>query len=111
MHTYSTLYKVWAAVEGEPASLRDAISYQFEPYLVPAWEEGPDGAWRRPERIVPLKPFGATRLTDDPRGADFEVMQPVPREAWSGAPSDALRRKYGILFRPPAKEWRRQAGT
>jgi hypothetical protein len=105
MKTYNTRYKIWAAVEGEPARLHDGISYQFQPHLVPAWEEGPDGTWRRPERIIPLQKFGPRATPGDARGADFEITQPVPRAVWSGPASDDARAKYGVHFRPPAREW------
>ena len=105
MKTYTTLYKVWAAVEGEAPRLHEAISYQFEPYLVPSWEEGPDGVWSRPERLVPLKPFGARAVRDDLRGADFEVDKPVPLAAWAG-PATGDAAKYGVIFRPPARRWK-----
>ena len=104
--TYTNLYKVWAAIEGEPIRLHEAMGYQYEPHLVPAWEEGPEGVWRKPERIIPLRPFGLTPLKDDPKGADFRVERPVPLDAWAGPPSRELGEKYGILFRPPARLWR-----
>ncbi len=104
-YSYTTLYKVWAAVEGEPALLREAFGYQYKPYLVPRWEEGPEGAWRRPEWLIPLEPFGCEALKDDPDGADFRVATPIPRSLWSGPPSAELVRRYGVLVRPPGRLW------
>ncbi len=105
MMTYSTIFKVWAEVEGEGMALRDAISYQFKPYLIPQWEEGPDGAWRRPERLVPLEPFGCQKLEANPEDADFRVTNPIPQAVWSGPPSPELKERYGVMFRPPARLW------
>ena len=108
--TYTTLYKVWAAIEGEPMRLHEAMGYQYEPHLVPVWQEGPGGMWRRPERIISLKPFGLVPLTDDPDGADFRVERPIPLAVWSGPESRELTEKYGVRFRPPARMWNTNPG-
>ncbi len=104
-YSYTTLYKVWAAVEGEAPVLREAFGYQYKPYLVSQWEEGPEGAWRRPEWLIPLEPFGCEALKDDPEGADFRVTTPIPRGLWSGPPSPELVKRYGVMVRPPGRLW------
>ena len=83
-----------------------AVEHQGKVWIVPKWMPLPDEGYATPERMILLDQFRHER-SDPPEdgpdlldGADFRLLDPIPRALFDGALSPALREQFVVLDQP-----------
>jgi hypothetical protein len=101
-------FKVIARLEDGTVAVCTAVEHQGQiwivpNWIVPKWMPLPDKGYATPERMILLAQFRHER-SDPPEdgpdlldGADFRLLDPIPRALFDGALSSALREKFVVL--------------
>jgi hypothetical protein len=101
--TDTRFYKIIARLEDGTVAVCTAVDHQDKVWIVPRWLPLPDESHARPERMILLEQFRHER-TDPPDdgpdlldGADFRLLDFIPRALFDGVLSSALREKFVVL--------------
>jgi hypothetical protein len=96
-------FKVIARLEDGTVAVCTAVEHQGQIWIVPKWMPLPDEGYATPERMILLDQFRHER-SDPPEdgphlldGADFRLLDPIPRALFDGVLSPALREKFVVL--------------
>ena len=97
------LFKVIGQLQDGTVAVCTAVEHQGQIWIVPKWLSLPDEGYATPERMILLDQFRHER-SDPPEegpdlldGADFRLLDPIPRALFDGALSPALREQFVVL--------------
>src|SRR5215813_14279986 len=103
------IYKVIVGFEGGVMGACAAVEYQGAIWLVPQWLTFPTEGYAKPERMIRLDQFQHQQF-DPPatgpspfEGADFGLIDPLPRALVDGELTSKLKAQYVVLDKPDAK--------
>jgi hypothetical protein len=107
--TDTRLFKVIVPFEDGVMTDCPAVEYQGGIWLVPMWLPFPNEGYMKPERMLRLGQFRHQEFVPPATGpgmfagADFGIIEPIPRALFDGELTPHLKSKYDVLDKPDAK--------
>lgn len=99
-------FKIIARLEAGTVAVCTAVEHQGKIWIEPKWMPLADEGYATPERMILLDQFRHER-SDPPEdglhlldGADFRLLDPIPRALFDGALSPTLREQFIVLAQP-----------